>query len=193
MIKRMHGLHPFYFYIRLSNIFHSSIANPLRMKKKYLLSLLFVAFAFSAFAQSRSYAALKDNFKGQPEVHSFSLNGWFSRMVLNMAGEYEVRNAIKELKHVRLITIPRQEFSNRNLTVAGFKSLMKQDGFEDLAQIMDNGETVAIYVQEGKAKNNNRYMMLIEEASEIVAIELTGYLDPSKLVPSETSEVIINQ
>jgi hypothetical protein len=33
----------------------------------------------------------------------------------------------------------------------------------------------------------------VEEESEIVAIELTGYLDPSKLVPSENSEVIINQ
>lgn len=165
----------------------------IHMKRKYLLTLLFVAFACSTFAQSRSYSALKDNFIDQPEVHSFSLNGWFGRMVLNMAGEHEVRNAIKELKHVRLITIPRQEFSNRNLTITGFKSLMKQDGFQDLAQIIDNGETVAIYVQEGKTKNNNRYMMLIEEASEIVAIELTGYLDPSKLVSSENSEVIINQ
>lgn len=163
------------------------------MNKKYLLSLFLAAFAFSAIAQSRSYSALKDNFKDQPEVHSFSLNGWFGRMILNMAGEHEVRNAIKELKHVRLITIPRHEFSNRNLTVNGFKSLMKQDSFEDLAQITDKGEVVTIYVQEDKIRNNNRYLMLIEEPTEIVAIELTGYLDPSKLVPSENSKIIINQ
>ncbi|HRG08438.1 MAG TPA: DUF4252 domain-containing protein, partial [Cyclobacteriaceae bacterium] len=118
---------------------------------------------------------------------------WFGRMILNMARESEVRNAIQDLKHVRLITIPRHEFNNRNLTVNGFKSLMKQDGFEDLAQIKDQGDVVSIFVQEGKTKTNNRYLMLIEESSEIVAIELTGYIDPSKLVPSENSEVIINQ
>lgn len=163
------------------------------MKRKYLLLLLLVAFASCTFAQSRSYVALKDNFKGQPDVHSFSVNGWFGRMILNMAGESEVRNAIQDLKHVRLITIPRHEFNNRNLTVNGFKSLMKQDGFEDLAQIIDQGDVVSIFIQEGKSKTNNRYLMLIEESSEIVAIELTGYIDPSKLVPSENSEVIINQ
>ncbi len=75
----------------------------------------------------------------------------------------------------------------------GFKSLMKQDGFEDLAQIIDKGEVVTIFVQEGKSRAYNRYMMLIEEPSEIVAIELTGYLDPAKLIPSENAEVIINQ
>lgn len=164
------------------------------MKLRYLLSLLFVVtFAFGASAQSRSYNALKDNFKDQPDVHSFSVNGWFGRMILNMAGENEVRNAIQELKHVRLITIPRHEFNNRNLTVNGFKSLMKQDGFEDLAQIKDQGDVVSIFIQEGKIKTNNRYLMLIEESTEIVAIELTGYLDPSMLVPSENSEVIINK
>ncbi|MBX2914795.1 MAG: DUF4252 domain-containing protein [Cyclobacteriaceae bacterium] len=163
------------------------------MKIKILLSLVVVAVSMSSMAQSRSYNALKDNFKGQPDVHSFSVNGWFGRMILNMAGESEVRQAIQDLKHVRLITIPRHEFNNRNLSVNGFKSLMRQDGFEDLAQIKDNGEVVSIYIQEGKSKTNNRYLMLIEEPSEIVAIELTGYIDPSKLVPSENSEVIINQ
>ena len=164
------------------------------MKTKYFVTPVFVlAACCSAWAQSRSYNALKDNFKGQPDVHSFSVSGWFGRMILNMAGEEEVRNAIQELKHVRLITIPQQEFANRNLTMKGFKSLMKQDGFEDLAQIIDKGEVVTIFVQEGKSRAYNRYMMLIEEPSEIVAIELTGYLDPAKLIPSENAEVIIYQ
>lgn len=164
------------------------------MKTKYLLSFVLVTITYSSIlAQSRSYNALKDNFKGQPDVHSFSVSGWFGRMVLNMAGEEEVRNAIQELKHVRLITIPRQEFSNQNLTMKGFKLLMKHDGFEDLAQIIDGGEIVSIFVQEGKSRPHNRYLMLIEEPSEIVAIELTGYLDPAKLMPSKNAQVTINQ
>jgi Domain of unknown function (DUF4252) len=163
------------------------------MKSRCLLAIALFAISSSVLAQSRSYSALKDNFKGQPDVHSFSVTGWFGRVILNMAGELEVRDAIKELKQVRLITIPKQEFSNLNLTVAGFKSLMKQDGFEDLAQITDRGELVSVFIQEGKSKSHNRYMVLVEEESEIVAIELTGYLDPSKLVPSENSELTINQ
>lgn len=163
------------------------------MKSKYILLLSFIVLGgVSALAQSRSYQALKDNFADRPEVQSFSVDGWLGRMVLNMAGEEELRNAMKDLKHARFIIIPRDEFARQNLSVNGFKSLIKKDMFQSLAEVREPGETVSIYIQEGKTSSRNRYLVLVEEETEIVAIELTGYLDPAKLSVSG-SELAINK
>lgn len=145
--------------------------------------LIFVSLA--GHAQSNSYQTLKEKFTDQPNVHSFSCNGWVGRLVLNLAGEQEFRHAIKELSHIRLITIPRAEFSQQHVSVNGFKSVLKKDGFEELAFIRDNGDEITLYLREGK-NNKNRYFALIEEPDEIIAIELKGYIDPGLLNPENT-------
>jgi hypothetical protein len=156
------------------------------------ISLLVVAVLFAAtslLAQSNSYQTLKDKFKDQPDVHSFSLSGWMGRLVLNMAGEFEFSEAIKDLKHVDIITIPNSEFSVQSLSVSGFKKVLKQDSYEELAFIRDNGGEVSIYLREG-SNNKNLYFVLVEERNEVVAIELKGYLDPKLLNPKNTTLAI---
>ena len=158
------------------------------MKSIRILTLLLITVG-SVSAQSNSYQILKENFIGQPDVHSFSVSGWVGRLILNMAGEYEFRDAIKELKHVRLITIPRAEFEARKLTVRGFKNILQQDSFQELAFIRDNGEEVSIYLKEGN-NHKNHYFVLVEEEQEVVAIELKGYIDLEKLNPTNTTIAI---
>lgn len=157
------------------------------MKAINILILLLVV--GTAQAQSMSYQTLKDNFIDQPDVHSFSVSGWMGRAVLNLAGEYEFKEAIKELRHVRFITIPKSEFLARNLTIKGFKSVLKQDSFQELAFIRDNGEEVSIYLREGN-NNKNHYFVLVEEELEVVAIEMKGYIDLQKLNPGNTTLAI---
>ncbi len=156
------------------------------MKPIVTLLFVFVMAATSLVAQSNSYQLLKNKFKDQPEVYSFSFSGWMGRIVLNLAGEYEFRNAIKDIKYMRLITIPQSEFSAKNVSVNGFKKLLKQDSFEELAFIHDQGEEVSIYLREGN-NHRNHYFVLIEEEREVVAIELKGYLDPKLLNPRNTT------
>ena len=67
---------------------------------------------------------------------------------------------------------------------------MKRDGFEELARIKDNGDDVTLYIQSSN-KRKDRYMILVEEDSEIVAIELKGSIDPEFLL--EHQPVAINQ
>jgi hypothetical protein len=143
----------------------------------------------SAFAQSNSYLALKDKFIDQPDVHSFSFSGWMGRMVLNIAGEYEFKNAIKDIRSVKFITIPRSEFSAQQVSIQGFKKVLKQDAFQELAFMRDEGEEVSIYLREGN-NNKNTYFVLVEEEQEVVAIELKGYLDPQLLNPKNTTLAI---
>jgi len=151
--------------------------------------LVLVLVVGSAHAQSKSYQTLKEKFINQPDVHSFSVSGWMGRVILNLAGEYEFKEAIKDLKHVRVITIPRSEFKARNLTVKGFKNVLKQDSFQELAFIRDNGEEVSIYLKEGN-NNKNQYFVLVEEEQEVVAIEMKGYIDLQQLNPKNTTLAI---
>jgi len=154
--------------------------------KKLTFALLLLISSATLMAQSNSYQILKNKFKGEPDVHSFSVSGWVGRLVLNLAGEYEFREAIKELDHIRLMTIPKSAFISQDVTVNGFKRILKQNTYEELAFIRDDGEEVTIYLQEGK-HNNNRYFVLIDEQDEVVAIEMKGYIDPQLLNPKTTT------
>jgi len=165
-------MHPFPFHLRL--------IKSLSMKGIKILVLLLGS--IGAQAQSKSYQMLKDNFIDQPDVHSFSVSGWMGRAILNLAGEFEFKEAIKELKHIRLMTIPSSEFENRNLTIKGFKRVLLQDSYQELAFIRDHGDDVSIYIKEGH-NNKNHYFVLVEEEQEVVAIEMKGYIDLQKLNP----------
>ena len=172
-------MHPFSFPKRLTK----------NRNMKTFKILVLVLVVGSAHAQSSSYQTLKNNFIDQPDVHSFSVSGWMGRVILNLAGEYEFKEAIKDLKHVRIITIPRSEFKAQNLTVKGFKNVLKQDSFQELAFIRDNGEEVSIYLKEGN-NNKNQYFVLVEEEREVVAIEMKGYIDLQQLNPKNTTIAI---
>jgi hypothetical protein len=83
------------------------------MKTRIYSASLFTFILFASvasFAQSRSFDTLKDHFKGTGEVYSFSVGGFLCRTVLNIAGEYEFRDAIKEVHNVRIINIPKRNF-----------------------------------------------------------------------------------
>ncbi len=157
--------------------------------KRISLIVVMLMIAASTIAQSNSYLALKEKFKDQPDVHSFSLSGWVGRLVLNLAGEYEFKDAIKDLRHMRLMTIPRTEFDKQQVTVKGFKKVLRQDSFEELAFVRDDGEEITIYLHEGN-NHKNHYFVLVEEEQEVIAIELKGYLDPKLLNPKTTTLAI---
>ncbi len=64
-------------------------------------------------------------------------------------------------------------FQHRMSLFKGFKKVLKQDSFEELALIREEGEEVSIYLREGNNHKNN-YFVLVEGADEVVAIELNG-------------------
>ena len=63
----------------------------------------------------------------------------------------------------------------------GFKKLLRRDSysFEELASIHDNGDDVNFYLRSIGKKN--RYMILIQDADEIIAIEMKGHIDVNLL------------
>ncbi len=156
-----------------------------------LIILLLIVATTTARAQSKSFDTLRDHFKGTEDVHSISVGGFFCRTVLWMAGEEEFRDAIKELNHIRMITIPKENFRAQHLSVNGFRKVLKSDGFESLATVKDDGEYFEIYLQQNDNKQN-RYFVLVEDEDEIIGIELKGEIDIQKLASSKKEVVYHN-
>lgn len=102
-----------------------------------------------------------------------------------MAGEWEFKDAIRDVQHVRIITIPIEEFEARGLSVKGFKKLLKKDSFEELASIRDQGDDVTFYLQSTGKKN--RYVVVIQEIDEVVVIEMKGLIDTNFLLDKDKS------
>ncbi len=161
------------------------------MKKTIIPTLLALLFlSASAFAQSESFNTLKNKFSGEDDVHHFAVSGFFARSVLWMADEHEIFDAIKDVKVIRLIVIPRDAFKAQEVTLNGFKKVLKGDGFEELVRVKDSGDDVTLYLQ-SPDKKKDRYMILVEDNNEIVAIEIKGSIDPKFLL--ENQPVAINQ
>ena len=130
-----------------------------------------------ASAQSDSYETFKDTFRGGRDVFSFGVRGWLARAVLRFTDEYEFRDAISEVKTIKVTIVPRQRFREKNLSLKEFKKILKDDLFEELAQVRDHGDNVTVYIQENsKRKHNNLYFILVEESDEVVAIEMRGFV-----------------
>jgi hypothetical protein len=154
--------------------------------RKYFTLIIILVLVAQVNAQSNSYVTMKDTFKGGEEVHSFSVSGFIARSILWMADEHEYADAITDIKNIRLITIPREQFSQRGVSVNGFKKILKEDSFQELAHFRDHGDLVTFYLQEnGKSKMKDRYFIIIEEDDEVLGIEMRGSVDMNVLLNTE--------
>ena len=147
--------------------------------------ILFVTVSSGLSAQSDSFMTLKNHFEGEEDVYSFKVSGFLCRTVLWMAGEWEFRDAISEVTSIRLITIPGKNFTQQELSVSGFRMYLGEDHFESLASIKDHGDNVEIYLQQTRNRKD-RYLVLVEEASEVTVIEIKGHIDIQKLKGKDT-------
>jgi hypothetical protein len=148
------------------------------MKKSALFILLVISVQFAS-AQSRSYQDLQRNFEGQGDVRSFGLGSGMCRLIVSIIGneEEEVAEALKGVKHVRFMTIPKEEFDNRGLSVRGFRSRLAKDRFELMANFKNSDDNVTVYHR--SEEKSDRYFVLIDEHDNLIAIEMKGYIDPS--------------
>jgi hypothetical protein len=155
--------------------------------KKFLFLLLLACLANLSHAQSQSYRMLRDQFEDSPEVKSYRLSGLMCKIIVNIVEDDDERltAALKEVKKVRLMTIPKQEFAAHQVTVNGFKSRLEKDNFELLADFNKGDESIAFYHRVEK-KNKNRYSVIIDEGDKVLAIEMKGYIDPLILSDDNT-------
>lgn len=151
------------------------------MKSTILIIILFVTGFSKANGQSHSFQTLKNKFSKTDDVHSFSTSGFLARTILWFAGEHEFTNAINEIKNIHLMVIPHDAFQSMGLSVQGFKKVIRADAFEELIDIREQDDKVSGYLQLNKKAATNRYLILIDNPQELVAIEILGNIDLNKL------------
>jgi hypothetical protein len=117
------------------------------MKKVTTCILLYLVITSSVSAQSDSFLAFGEKFSGSEGVHHFRTNGFLARSIVWIASETEFNGAIKNIRSIDLIIVPKSAFSREQVTVSGFKKVLKKDSFEELARIKDRGDDVTLYTK----------------------------------------------
>ena len=149
--------------------------------KTFIASVILTGLISTSLAQSTSFTTFREKFIGEEDVHHFSINGFFTRMILRIATEDEFNKAVKEVKNIRLVTVPKAAFEKQKVTVDGFKHELKKDAFEELAHAKEQGKNITLYIQ-STLKHDNRYMVLIDEPYVVTLVEFRGKVDPDVLL-----------
>ncbi|HEY5749897.1 MAG TPA: DUF4252 domain-containing protein [Chryseolinea sp.] len=149
--------------------------------KTFIASVILTGLISTSLAQSNSFTTFREKFSGEDDVHHFSINGFFARTILRLATEDEMNEAVKEIKNIRLVTVPKAAFEKQKVTVEGFKRELKKDAFEELAFAKEHKENITLYIQ-STLKHDNRYMVLIDEPYVVTLVEFRGKVDPDILL-----------
>lgn len=159
------------------------------MKKFTVTIVLICLLSTAAYTQSKSYFLLREKFTGHENVVSFSTSGFLTRSVLLFAGEPEFNKAIKEVRKIRVMVIPKEAFKAEKVSVNGFLKIAKKDSFEELFSVYDHGDDITLLVQSANDRaNNNRYLLVVDGGDEVVAMEITGYIDHKLLLKKMKTE-----
>ncbi len=75
-----------------------------------ILSLLLIT---ACYSQSDSFLTLKEKFAYDQDVYSFSTSTFLGGALIKLAGEHEFYDAVKRVKRISVITIPRESFKRR--------------------------------------------------------------------------------
>jgi hypothetical protein len=156
------------------------------MKRFFLVSLMICGAATMLNAQSNSYRMLHKQFADSDEVKSYRLRGLMIRLVAEIVEDEDERLAasLRNIKRVRLLTIPKEEFKVQELTVSGFKSRLPKDRFELMGDFRDEEGSVAFFHRAEK-RGKNCYFVIIDQDDEVIAIEMKGYIDPAIMVDQD--------
>lgn len=139
----------------------------------------------TCIAQSNSYQTLREKFRGEKDVLALHASGSLARTILWLAGEKDFKEAMEDVKDIRFIVIPKSAFKANQVTLAGFKKIAAKDSYEELARVSDHGDDVTLMIQTSYKEKHNRYLLLVESDSEVVVMEIKGYIDPSLTIYKE--------
>jgi hypothetical protein len=159
------------------------------MKLLTTSAVLLTFLTSTAVAQSNSYHALREKFRGERDVIALHASGGFARTILRIAGERDFKDAIGDVDDIRFIVIPKRAFRANDVTLKGFKKIAREDSFEEIARVKDHGDDVTLMMQTSYTRKHepkdNRYLLLIESGHEVVVMEIKGYIDPNLTIYKE--------
>lgn len=150
--------------------------------KNILIVILLSSAVSISFGQSQSFKTLSNKFADEDNVFTIKTSGLITRSVLKIAGEDDVRDALRDIKKVRMIVIPEAAFHIKDVSPEGFiKYAQSTDGFEEVLRARDGKENVTLLVKKGTENKQDRYLFVIDSGNEIVVAEMKGTIDYKKM------------
>ncbi len=148
---------------------------------KRLLLLIVLTAPLSVYAQSDVFQTFRKKFRGEEGAHYLNVSGFVVRTMLAIADEDEARRAMKDISRIHLMVVPREAFSTKRVTVAGFKRVMQDNHFEHVLDAKDGSDKVAIYSYTPSRREDQSHLMVIESDDNVLLIEFSGFVDEQYL------------
>lgn len=150
------------------------------MMRKILFIAMLLSIASLGFAQSKAIRSFYEKYQGLEGVEDVKLQGWLIKLAASFADEDpETKRLLKKITQLRILTM-----DNGNLvTPQEYNNLVKnikQDAFEDLFMVKDNGQNIQFLVRE-KGETITDIILLVTGNDEFVLLSLEGVLKFSDL------------
>lgn len=148
--------------------------------RKILLLAMLLGVAGLSFAQTKAVQSFYNKYKDMDGVENVRLQGWLIKLASSFADEDpDAKRLLKKITQLRILTmdqgnlVSQQEYNNLIKNI-------KQDHFEDLFLIKDNGQNVQFLIRE-KGDTITDVIMLVSGGDEFVLLSLEGVLKFSDL------------
>lgn len=148
--------------------------------RKILLMAMLLGVAGLSFAQTKAVQSFYNKYKDMDGVENVRLQGWLIKLASSFADDDpDAKRLLKKITQLRILTmdqgnlVSQQEYNNLVKNI-------KQDHFEDLFLIKDNGQNVQFLIRE-KGDTITDVIMLVSGGDEFVLLSLEGVLKFSDL------------
>lgn len=151
--------------------------------KKILIAFVFIASTTTGFAQS-----IFDKFEDNDEVTTVVINQKLFEMLGSIGEEVdgdeakELSDIANNLKELKIFTTTDTKVSTEMLTT--MKKYIARENLSELMRVKDKGQTVKVYVREGKSENFVKELIMFvynKEDGQTVLMSLTGNIDLRKV------------
>lgn len=111
------------------------------------IALLYLPIA--SFAQSKAIEDFYNHFRGQEDISQVELQGGILNLVAKFTDESDADELIRKVTRLRVLNMDEGNLVSKS-DLSRLVKAVKQDHFEDLMQIRDEGDDIQILIREQK-------------------------------------------
>jgi len=139
--------------------------------------LLFLVISAESFTQSKSITRFRSNFKENSNLFFYSS----TLKMLNTENNPELAEMLKDIEEIRVLNYTKAEQHFNGDDIRRLKSSLKEEEYNDLMVIQENGNSVNLYSRERRGKMVG-FVAVVDNRESLVLIDLVGSIDVKKFM-----------
>ncbi len=144
---------------------------------RQLLFLFLLTAVTSVFGQSKSITRFRSDFKENTNMFFYSS----TLKMLNTDNNPELASMLKDIEEIRVLNYSKgtQKFNSGD--ISGLKSALREEKYNDIMVINENGNSINLYNREKHGKNVG-FVAIVENRESLILIDLIGSIDVKKFM-----------